>query len=154
MWKKIAIGGAIAAATLGAGTAALAASGSTSSGLPTPSSTSAHGAAGAKHQGARMRLGRALHGQWVTGKAGSTTFTTHDAIRGTVSAVSPTSITVRASDKVSETYVVNSGTKVRMRTSAKGAASSIGQVKAGDQVAVIGTGTTTLTATGVIDVKK
>lgn len=152
MWKKIAIGGAIAAATLGAGTAALAASGSTTTGSPAPSSANA--AAGAKHPGARALGRRALHGQWVTGKVGSTTFTTHDEIRGQVTAVSPTSITVKAIDNVSQTYVVTSDTKVRLRTGGKGAASSIGQVKTGDHVVVVGTGTSTLTATGVLDVRK
>lgn len=154
MWKKIAIGGAIAAATLGAGTAALAASGSTTSGSPSaPSASAANGAA--KHAGGRAALARhALHGQWVTGKVGSSTFTTHDAIRGDVTAVTPTSITVKAIDNVSQTYVVNSATKVRMRTAGKGADSTIGAVKGGDHVFVVGTGTSTLTATGVLDVKK
>jgi hypothetical protein len=150
MWKKIAIGGAIAAATLGAGTAALAASGSTTSGTPAPTTA----AAGAKHHAGKALARRALHGQWVTGKAGSTTFTTHDQIRGEVTAVSPTSITVKSLDKVSQTYVVNSATKVRMRSAGKGAASSISQVKTGDQVVVLGTGTSTLTAGGILDVKK
>lgn len=151
MWKKIAIGGAVAAATLGAGTAALAASGTTTAGSPTPSSTSA---AAGKHEAGRALARRALHGQWVTGKTGSTTYITHDEIRGEVTAVSPTSITVKAMDNVSQTYVVNSDTKVRLRTAGKGAASSIGQVKTGDHVLVLGTGTSTLTATGVLDVKK
>ena len=71
-----------------------------------------------------------------------------------VTAVSPTSITVKAADNTSETFVVNSATKVRMRTSGKGAPSSIGQVKVGDHVFVLGTGTSTFTATGVVDVKQ
>lgn len=152
MWKKIAIGGAVAAATLGIGTAALATSGTTTSGSPSPSSTSAP--AGGKHAAGRALARRALHGQWVTGKAGSTTYTTHDEIRGVVTAVTPTSITVKAMDNVSQTYAVNSDTKVRLRTAGKGAPSTFSQVKTGDHVFVIGTGTSTLTATGVLDVKQ
>lgn len=152
MWKKIAIGAAVAAATLGVGTAALAASGSTTAGSPSPSTKTA--GAAAKHPAGRGLARGAIHGQWVTGKVGSTTFTTHDEIRGQVSAVSPTSITVKAIDNVSQTYAINSDTKVRVRTAGKGAAGSIGQVKSGEHVVVRGTGTGTLTATGVLVVTK
>ncbi|MDP9094928.1 MAG: hypothetical protein M3N95_18820 [Actinomycetota bacterium] len=147
MWKKIAIGGAIAAAALGTGTAALA----TSTGS-TPSSP-ASSASSAKHPGMGFAR-RALHGQWVTGKAGSSTFVTHDLIKGDVSAVSGSSITVTARDKTAQTYVVNSATKVRQRSAGKGAPSTISTVHVGDHVLVVGTGTTTLTATGIVDVKK
>lgn len=153
MWKKIAIGGAIAAATLGAGTAALAASGSTTT-PGTPASSSAGSSHGGRHAGVMGLARRTLHGQFVTGKAGSSSFVTHDVIRGQVTAVSPTSITVKAADNTSETFVVNSDTKVRMRSNGKGAASSISQVKNGDNVFVLGTGTSTFTATGIVDVKK
>ena len=152
MWKKIAIGGAIAAAALGTGTAALATSGTTTPGSPA-APTAASGTASTKHPGRELAR-RALHGQWVTGKAGSSTFVTHDAIKGEVTAVSGSSITVKALDNTSETYVVNSATKVRERSAGKGAASTIGAVSVGDHAIVIGTGTTTLIATGVLDVKK
>jgi len=66
--------------------------------------------------------------------------------------VSPTSITVRAADGVTETYVLNSGTKVHTR--ANKAATSISEVKSGDPVWVAGTGTSTLTASRVVDAKK
>jgi hypothetical protein len=61
---------------------------------------------------------------------------------------------VQAADKKSETFVISKDTKVRMRTSGKGAASSIDKVAKGDHVVVAGTGTTTLTAKHVVDVKK
>jgi hypothetical protein len=71
-----------------------------------------------------------------------------------VTAVSPTSITVKAADNTSQTYVVNSSTKVRERANGKGSDSTINAVHQGDDVAVIGTGTTTLTAKGIVDIKK
>jgi hypothetical protein len=149
MWKKIAIGGAIAAAALGTGTAALAASGGTT----TPSSPASSAPSGAKHPGKALAR-RALHGQWVTGKAGSSTFVTHDLIKGDVTAVSGSSVTVAARDRTSETYLVNSATKVRQRSAGKATPSTISTVHVGDHVLVVGTGTTTLTATGIVDVKK
>jgi hypothetical protein len=153
VWKKIAISGAVAAAVLGSGAAALAASGSTTSG--TPATTASSAPAAGKHPAARALLRHTVHGQFVTrGKNSSGDFVTHDVIRGSVTAVSPTSITVKAADNTTQTYVVNSSTKVRERTNGKGAASTIGAVHSGDDVAVLGTGTTTLTATGIVDVKK
>jgi hypothetical protein len=152
MWKKIAIGGAIAAAALGSGTAALAASGSTTPGTPAASNSAS--AANGKHAG-RAALRHALHGQFVTGKPGSTTFITHDLIRGQVSAVNGSSITVTAADHTSETFAVNSATKVRARSGGKGSASTIGAVHVGDKALVLGTGAgTALTATGIVDVGK
>ena len=158
MLKKVMITAAVGAAIVGGGTAALAASGSTSSPAATTSSTAAKPATThtkAKHD-RRVRLGRALHGTWVTKDGKTKSFVTHDAIHGTVSAVSPTSISVKAADGVSETYKVTSSTKVRMRTTGqkKGATSSIAQVKTGGNVVVIGTGKGTasdpMTATRVV----
>jgi hypothetical protein len=156
VWKKIAISGAVAGAILGSGAVALAASESPTPGTPTPAAGSAKpGAAAGKHPVARALARHTLHGQFVTPAKGSTTeFVTHDVIRGAVTAVSATSITVKAADNTSETYVVNSSTKVRQRSNGKGAASTIGAVHTGDDVEVIGTGTSTLTATGILDVKK
>jgi hypothetical protein len=154
MWKKIAIAGGVCAAVAGIGTAAVATSGSsTTSGAPVPSSTNApKDHAAAKDRGAKA-LKHALHAQWVT-KGKDNKFVTHDAIRGTVSAVSATSITVLAEDKKSQTFTVNAATKVRVRANGKGAAATIGQVRSGDKALVIGTGTTTLTATGIVDAGK
>ncbi len=100
---------------------------------------------------------RALHAQWVTRKAGSPgTFVTHDAIRGEVTAVSASSITVKAADGVSQTYAVTGSTKVHLRKATPGkpragTTGTIGDVHTGDQVAVAGTGTSSLTAEQVVD---
>jgi hypothetical protein len=156
MWKKIAISGAVAAAVVGAGTAAVALSGTGPSASSITSGSgladAALGTAGAGH-GRLLRLAdRIVHGQFVT-KAADGSFVTHDVIHGSVTSVSPSAITVHAADGTSESFTVNSATKVRMRTSGKGTASSIGNVKDGDTVYVLGTGTGTATATFVIDVK-
>jgi len=155
MWKKIVIAGSAAAVVLGAGTAALAASGSSSSTSASSSSSSAAKAAGKAGHAKRDVLRRALHATWVTRDGeGSTGYVTHDAIRGTVTAVSPTSITVKAADNVSQTYAVTSSTKVHSRADGKGKAGSIGEVTSGDKVLVAGTGTSSLTATQVLDATK
>ena len=156
MWKKIAIGGAVAAAILGSGAAALASSGSAVPGTPTagtPAAATASAAAKGRHPIARALARHTVHGQFVT-RDSSGGFVTHDVIKGTVTSVSATSITVKAADNTSETYVVNSSTKVRQRSNGKGSASTIGAVHTGDDVAVVGTGTSTLTATGIVDVTK
>src|SRR6202000_1708149 len=72
----------------------------------TGSSSAAAGATGAKAAGTlrgklKLALGRFEHGEWVTAggsTSGSTADVTHDAVKGTVSAVSATSITVKAAD--------------------------------------------------------
>lgn len=158
MWKTIAVAGATALVIGGAGTAAVAASGTTtptpstsSSSLASDSSANGSNTKAGKHKGVD-RLRRAVHATWVSENKNTKTFTTHDTIRGQVSAVSPTSITVRAADGVTETYVLNSGTKVHIR--ANKAATSISEVKSGDPVWVAGTGTSTLTASRVVDAKK
>ena len=158
MWKTIAVAGATVAIIGGAGTAAVAASGTTA---PTPSaslSSSASNSAAngsttsAASRGAVDRLRRAVHATWVSENKKTKMFTTHDAIRGQVTAVSATSITVMAADNVTQTYVLNSGTKVHTR--AKKAPASISDLNSGDPVRVAGTGTTTLTASRVVDTKK
>jgi hypothetical protein len=148
MLKKIVIAGSAAAIVLGAGTAALAVSGSSTA----PSAPSSSAPANAAGHAKRAELRRALHATWVTrnGK-GSTGFVTHDEIRGQVTALSATSITVKAADNVSQTYAITSSTKVHLRADGKGKAGTIGEVKSGDRVIVIGTGTDTLTATHVLD---
>jgi hypothetical protein len=151
MWKKIAITGGVCVAIAGVGSAALATSGTSA---PSPSSTSssapsATGKAAAKHK-EHDALRRALHAQWVTKAKGGKSFVTHDAIRGSVTAVSPTSITVTAADKRSQTFHVTSATKVRIRTNGKGAKGTIAQVHKGNTAVVTGTGTSTLTARGIV----
>jgi preprotein translocase subunit YajC len=160
MWKKIAVAGCTAALIGGVGTAALAATGTgSSSPSTTASGSSATGTAAAgktKHHRAKealLKLRALQHATWVTADKDGKTFLTHDAIRGSVTAVSPTSITVKSADNVSETYVVDSATKVHQRGTKT--ASSIAAVKTGDEVVVAGTGTSTLTATQILDgVKK
>jgi hypothetical protein len=164
VWKKIVLAASSAAMVLGAGTAALAVSGANSPSAPAPQSAAA-GASGANAAGGAAKaarpgmraLKRALHAQWVTrDRHNANAFVTHDAIRGAVTAVSATSITVKAADGVSQTYAVTGTTKVHLRTAAAsgtrgGAAGTIGDVHAGDKVAVVGTGTTSLTAGHIVD---
>jgi hypothetical protein len=170
MWKKIAIGGAVAAATAGVGMAAVATSGwSTTSGRPVTSG--ALGTSAAELSGATLAsatsglpardgrragqlLRRAAHGQWVSRDRKTGRWVTHDAIRGSVTAVSATSITVKAPDNVSETFAVGSGTTVRQRQAGKSSDSTIAAVHTGDDVVVLGTGSGTFTATRIVDVKK
>jgi hypothetical protein len=150
MWKKIAIAGGVAAVILGSGGAALAASTSSS---PSPSAGSTSGgtstSAGKHHH--RDPLLRAEHAQWVTHDKKTNTNVTHDEIRGTVSAVSATSITVKATDGTSETYSVSSATKVHAKGDTTTSPGTISQVKVGDRAIVIGTGTANFAATRVVD---
>jgi Domain of unknown function (DUF5666) len=149
MWKKIAIVGAAGAVIVGGGAAAVAAAstdtpGTGTSASPSPSSSASTPAKSAQHgKGDRARkvLGRFEHAEWVS-KDG-TANVTHDAVHGTVKSVSPTSITVQASDGFSLTFTVNSDTKVRVRDASstprpKGKAGTISEVKAGDTVLVSG----------------
>jgi hypothetical protein len=150
VYRKVLAAGITTAAIVGAGGTALALSGSDgSNGAPATSAP----AAGAGHgRGAGRLLKRVVHGEIVTrGKNG---FVTHDLIRGTVTDVSSTSITVLAADHTSETFVVNSATKVRLRAAGQGSPSSIDKVAKGDTVFVVGVGASHPTAKRVVDVKK
>ena len=162
--KAVVVAGA-AALILAGGSAALASSQSgpapastASPASPASSAADSAGALPAGRDGRRVRLAllRTLHAEWVTraGKGG-TGYVTHHAIRGDVTAVSPTSITIKAQDGVSETFAVGKDTVVRSHPvgsgRSKGSASSIGQVHTGDKALVIGTGTGSLTATAVVD---
>jgi len=166
MYRKIAIAGATAAVIVGAGTAALAVSGSsdTTSGHPASPTQKT----GKQRGGAIIKaLRHAQHGELVT-RGKDSTFVEHDAIVGQVTAVSPTSISVKAADGFSETFTIDKTTKVRKRPTtaatsgaakAKGVAAKISDVKSGDTVAVVGKRPSTATgnpvATVVIDgVKK
>lgn len=153
MYPRVLAVGVTAAAILGAGGTALALTGSdTTSGSPTTTSTGTASSTPKHPRGTGRLFRRLAHAQIVTrGKNG---FVTHDLIRGTVTAVSPTSITVQAADKTSMTFVVDHDTKVRVRQDGHGAASSIAHVAKGDQAMVAGTGTSTFTAERIVDVKK
>ena len=158
MWRRVAVAG-VSAAIIGlAGTAAIAASGTDS---PTPSASPSGAAPGASGHGPKAGAGKhaendrlrgAVHATWVSEDKKTSTFTTHDAIRGQVAAVSPTSITVEAADHVTETYIIGSDVKVSTRSNKTTA--TISDVTTGDPVWVVGTGTTTRTATRVVDAKK
>jgi hypothetical protein len=78
-------------------------------------------------------FGRALHGEWVVQRNGKTVTLT--SIRGTVTAVSATSITVKAADGFTATYTVNGDTRVRI---AREGRKSISDVKTGDRAIVFG----------------
>lgn len=195
MLKKIVLAASAAVVVLGAGTAALATSTSTPA-KPSPSGTSSpapnapapdsaapnaaapdsakpdRAARGPKAgKPALKALRQALHAQWVTQDPDNeNTYVTHNAIRGEVTAVSATSITVKALDGVTQTYAVTGDTKVHLRKGlpnpgngkgngqrgnrgglGNGPAATISDVHTGDKVAVTGTGTTSLTAQHVVD---
>jgi hypothetical protein len=90
-------------------------------------------------------LGGAIHGQATVPKSGGG-YQTIDVQRGTVSAGSDSSITVKCADGFSATYVVSSSTEVNAQ------AAGIGTVKVGDTVAVTATVSgKTATAASIID---
>ena len=90
--------------------------------------------------GTRMRMGR--HGLLGRIEHGQLTLQTRkgdrtvDLQRGTVTAVSPTSISVTSPDKFAGVYTVDSSTKVRTRAGLV----SISSVHQGDQVFVVASG--------------
>jgi hypothetical protein len=153
-YRKIAVAGVTVAAVVGGGTAAaVAASSGSSSTNGSGSQASAH-----RHKHPRLvrHLVRGVHGQVVThGKNG---YVTHSAVRGTVSAVSATAITVQAADGYRQTFTINKDTRVRERPTSgtgKGRPGTISDVKSGDRVGVLGKkaehSTARSTATVVID---
>ncbi len=152
-----AVAGAVLLAAGGVTIASAQAASSTATPAATPSATSTTAPATGDKAAAKAtrkdvagkRDGhRGLHAQWVT-KDASGAFVTHRAITGAVTAVSPSSITVKAEDGVSETFVLSPQTKVRTGTAGKGTKPAPGQLadlKPGQQVMVAGTGTDPLTA--------
>jgi hypothetical protein len=122
----IGIGGGVAFAASGSGsstpTSTLTAATTPVSGTNTPTDGPSK-----RHRGL---LVRAEHGQvTVRTKTGTEVI---DLQRGLVTAVSPTSITVKSQDGFSATYVVDSATKVR-KTAQQ---SAIGNVANGDNVVI------------------
>jgi hypothetical protein len=139
--RKIALGVAGVAAAGVLGTAGVAAATSDASSTPTASAPAPSSSAAPadrkdnkdKRQKARRALvARGMHGEWVVkGKDGKPT--TLVSIRGQVTAVGPTSVTVKAEDGFTATFTANSDTKV------KGAdVDSIKDVKVGAKGAVVG----------------
>jgi hypothetical protein len=132
--RKIALGvaGVVAAGVLG--TAGVAAA--TSDTTPAPSASAApsfSAAPKAEHRkGRRALLGRGMHGEWVVkGKDGKPV--TLETVRGTVTAVGSASVTLKAEDGFTATFAANSDTKVR-----GAGADSLGDVKVGTRIAVVG----------------
>ena len=155
MIRRSLVIGATTVALLGGGAAVAYASGPTSGTPSAPVSPSIPGTPGSSASAApgkggpalRAALRHTVHATWVTRDTRGG-FVTHDAIRGQVVTVSSASIGVRAADGTTETFSVDTATKVRRLTlSPRSVAdSSIGQVAVGDRVVVTGVGTGTPTA--------
>jgi hypothetical protein len=126
----VGIGGGVAFATSGSGSPTPVSSLMAATTATAPASgadTPADGPAERKHHGL---LDRTEHGQvTVRTKTGTEVI---DLQRGQVTAVSPTSISVKSQDGFSATYVVDSTTKVRK----SGQRSAIGNVANGDNVVI------------------
>jgi hypothetical protein len=178
MRKQLAIGGLVAIAAV-AGTTGVAiahAAGpsptSTATAAPTgtapaPSGSATKGAKAAKgtkggdRAGARAILGKLKdfqHAEWVT-KGDANAYVTHEAILGTVQAVSASAITVTAADGTSMTFAVDAQTTVHQPKAGKGATATkdpnaakptIADVKSGQTVLVGGAKTPDLTAKNVL----
>lgn len=158
MWKKAVIGVATAALIGTAGVAAATAEGTpgsqqtprttaTSTASPTGGATSATGHRAGRPFAARLR--NVQHAEWVT-RDRSGGFVTHEAIVGDATAVSATSVTVRAADGKALTYAVGPDTKVRLRSAGTVATAKITDLTIGQQVRVVGTKQPELTARLVV----
>ena len=144
-----AVGGGLTVVLVGAGALALASSASAGSASPAPSSSGSTATPKPGQQGPGSGpqglgrpgfgrgfgggmgggLGGVLHGTGVVKKADGS-FATIAVQRGTVTAVGPTSISVKSLDGYVATYVVNSTTKIN------GKNGKIANVKTGNQVGV------------------
>lgn len=134
----LAVAGVAAAAVVGtAGVAA--ATAPAPSGTPAPSTSAPSSGTTAPEAGADRRakpkhraLGRGMHGEFVVkGKDGKPV--TLVSVRGEVTAVSASSITIKAEDGFTATYAVGSETKVRGKD-----ADAIADVEVGDSAAAVG----------------
>ncbi len=134
----LAVAGVVTAGVLGtAGVAAATAEGS----APAPAASSSTAApdtgTSADTAGKRDRIrhalrARGMHGEWVVkGKDGKPV--TLVSVRGTVTAVGPTSVTLKAEDGYTATFIANADTRVRGAD-----ADSIADVKVGARGAVVG----------------
>lgn len=146
-------GALLAAALLGAVVAYTVAD-ARATGSPTPTASSSAAATGAGKggrakaaNGAIARIGaRTLHGEFVTGggKNGAATVTLLQ--RGTLTAASAASISVRSTDGFTATYPVAAQTKIRK----DGAEAAADALATGDSVVVLATRTAgTVTATSI-----
>lgn len=143
--KVALVAGMSALGLIGTG-AAFAAASSPAAPSPAPTAPSPTAPSTAKAHQHRALLDRVEHGEvTLSTKQGDKVV---DLQRGTVTAVSATSVTVRSTDGFTATYTVGSGTKVRKDK----AASTIGNVADGDRVRVVATKTgNTDTATRIGD---
>src|SRR3954464_15335369 len=85
----------------------------TSTGSPGAAAKAAKGGKLGRDAGKRIlgNLKAFQHAEWVT-KGDANAYVTHEAIRGQVTAVSATSVTVKSADGTSMTFAVNADTKV------------------------------------------
>ena len=153
-------GVAVAALLAGAGVAMAATSGPSASGAaavspsgglaatPSPSARPAFPRPGRPGGGMGFGFGApfgAVHGQFVVPKAGGG-YQTIDTQRGSVTAVSSTSITIKSADGFTKTYRVIGSTNVDAQRD------GIGSIKTGHQVAVAATVSGgTATAASILD---
>ena len=152
--RKIALGVAGVAAAGVLGTAGVAAATSNNS-TPAPSASAAPSSSAApsdkadrpKAKRTRALIGRGMHGEWVVkGKDGKPV--TLETIRGTVTAVGSSSVTLKAEDGFTETFATNSDTKVR------GGAESLADITVGAKGAVLGVKSATATTARVVRIRK
>jgi hypothetical protein len=156
MWTKVATAGAVGAIVGGAGMAALATTGSsggTPSSSPAPSSSSAPSYPRGDRdwglgRGARLgKLSQLEHAEWVTREGSSNV--THDAVKGTATSVSASSITAKAADGFTLTFTVDSNTSVLIRGHGT---TLISGVHTGDDVLIVGVKSgSTLNAQRIVD---
>jgi hypothetical protein len=110
--RKTVLAGAVALALTGTGVAFAWAAGDTFPPSPSPSqSQSAQGQENGKDKPDKSQRPQHLHSESVVKKADGT-FQTILEQRGTVEAVSDTSITVKSEDGYSQTYTVNADTRI------------------------------------------
>ncbi|MFF1253968.1 hypothetical protein ACFVYC_15915 [Pseudarthrobacter sp. NPDC058329] len=151
-FRKTVIAGAVALALTGTGVAFAWAAGDSASPSPSPSqSQAAPGQETRKAKPDRAQRPQHLHSEIVVQNADGT-FATELRQRGTVDAVSATSVTVKSEDGYSQTYTVNANTKVTQVPPAgngtpatpgsgkrlKPVAGTIGDIAAGDIVRISG----------------
>ncbi len=145
----VVVAGGVAVGGVAAADSATSSTHSSTSSTTTTSSTGTTSARSGAHHRRHRLARRALHGEFVVrGKGGKDV--TVDMVRGKVTAVSPTSITIASPDGYSATYTVSSTTRVHVRGE-KGK-KSISVVKTGDRVGAFGAKTgSTVGARVIVD---
>lgn len=162
MNRKVLLAGAAVAAIAAAGGATVAVAEPSSHTPGSPASGSSR-IQQQRHRHGRLAAHRLLrhltHGQVVLRNRHGEDVTV-DLIRGAVTSVSPSSITVQAADHTSFHYTVLPTTHVRHRSlgahgtgTGRGTSVSIKQVRPGDTVMVVGTGTSAKTARRIVDLR-